>query len=115
MSTNHDPTWKYLGRKPGSNYQQLFIVGRNIAARTLYSKTFAHEDEDWPGMTPEELAAEYDLPLEVVEEALEYCKGNPPEIVADFEMDEALERAMQCRGNRLSPQEHEEIVRQFRS
>ena len=75
----------YLHRKPGSNYRQLFIKGRNIAARTLYGYHVA--GEDWPGQTPEELAADFDLPIEAVREAIAYCESDPPEIRADWEME----------------------------
>jgi hypothetical protein len=91
MKNNHPVGWTYLDRKPGSNYQQLFIKGRNIAARTLYGLTFS--GDDWSGRSPRELAADNDLPLEAVNEAIAYCKANPPEILADWEMDEALAQA----------------------
>jgi uncharacterized protein (DUF433 family) len=119
MKNNHPIGWTYLDRKPGSNYQQLFIKGRNIAARTLYGLTFP--GEDWAGRTPQELAADYELPLEAVNEAIAYCKTNPPEISADWKMDEALAQAtgMDQHPDRtavrvISPEEHEEIVRRFR-
>ena len=89
MSTQHPKQWKYLARKPGSNYQQLFI-GR-IAARILYGETFG--DEESPARTPEEIAHDFNLPLEAVLEAIEYCKSDPPEIRADYEMDQALMEA----------------------
>jgi hypothetical protein len=121
MSNDQPCKWKFLARKPGSNYQQLFIKDRNIAARTLYGLTFP--GEDWPGSTPEELAADYELPLEAVEGALAYCKANPPEIRADWEMEEALmeatgmnepNRRLRPAVKILSPEEHENIVRRFR-
>jgi hypothetical protein len=40
-------------------------------------------------MTPEEVAADYQLPLEAVREAIAYCESCPPEIADDFERDEA--------------------------
>jgi len=46
-------------------------------------------------MTPQEIAADYDLPLEVVEEAIAYCHTNPPEIREDFEREE---RRMEATG-----------------
>jgi uncharacterized protein (DUF433 family) len=55
-------TYKYLTRKPKSVYKQLFIKDRWIAARTLYGK-YARDDSP---MTPQEIAADYDLPLEAV-------------------------------------------------
>ena len=91
MSTQPPKQWKYLARKPGSNYQQLFVKGRNIPARTLYGATVP--GEDYPGRTPEEVAADFNVPLDIVLEAIEYCKSNPPELRADLEMEEALMEA----------------------
>src|SRR2546425_3939813 len=82
-------TWKYLDRKPGSYYKQLFVKGRNIAARTLYGKYVRDEEP----MTPEEVAADYNLPLEIVLEAIAYCESNPPEIASDWAAEEALMEA----------------------
>ena len=70
-------------------YQQLFVKGRNIAARTLYGD---YVNEETP-MTPEEIAADRSLPLEIVLEAIAYCESNPPEIAADWAADEALAEA----------------------
>jgi hypothetical protein len=41
-------------------------------------------------MPPEEIAAEFNLPLEAVKEAIAYCQSNPPEIAQDFEREERL-------------------------
>ena len=79
-------TYKYLTRKPKSVYKQLFIKDRWIAARTLYGK---HARDDSP-MTPTEIAADYDLPLEAVLEAIAYCESNPPEIQQDWAREEAV-------------------------
>jgi uncharacterized protein (DUF433 family) len=81
-------TWRYLERDPKSSYQQLSIKGRRIKARTLYGLTHGEE-----AMTPEEIAADRDLPLEVVLEAIAYCESDPPEIREDFEREEALMEA----------------------
>ena len=83
------PTWKYLARKPGSCYKQLFVKGRNIAARTLYGRYMSEEEP----LTPEEIAADYNLPLEAVREAIAYCASNPPEIAEDWAAEEALAEA----------------------
>ncbi len=96
MSTSN-PTWKYLDRKPGSNYRQLFVKGRRIAARTLYGQ-YARDEEP---MTIEEIAVDYDLPIEVVREAIAYCESDPPEIREDWEREEASIRSrMSVPGNR---------------
>src|SRR5713226_6700477 len=79
MNTNSND-YKYLARKPKSVYKQLFIKDRWISARTLYGK-YARDEEP---MTPEEIAADYDLPLEAVLEAIAYCESNPPEIATDY-------------------------------
>ena len=44
-------------------------------------------------MKPEEISADYDLPLEVVKEAIAYCESNPPEIASDWAAEEALSEA----------------------
>ncbi len=81
-------TYKYLGRKPRSLYRQLFIKDRWIAARTLYGMSLGED-----AMTPEEIAADYNLPQEAVREAIAYCQSNPPEIAEDYAAEEALMEA----------------------
>jgi uncharacterized protein (DUF433 family) len=110
--------WMYLDRKPGSVYRQLVVKGRNIRARTLDGM---NRSEDTP-LTIEEIAAEYELPVDAVIEALAYCASDPPEIRQDWEMEEAL---MEARGmnepgykynpkpRQLSPEEVAAIVRRF--
>lgn len=109
------PTWKHLARKPGSCYKQLFVKGRNIAARTLYGR-YMNEEEP---LTPEEIAADYNLPLEVVREAIAYCASNPPEIAEDWAADEALAEATgmndpdyKGKPKVLSPQERARLNKQ---
>ena len=85
MSTN-SKAYNYLVRKPKSVYKQLFIKERWISARTLYGM-YAREESP---MTPEEIAADYDLPLEAVQEAIAYCESNPPELSEDWQKEEAL-------------------------
>jgi uncharacterized protein (DUF433 family) len=84
MSTNSNLS-KYLARKPKSNYKHLFIKDRWISARTLYGK-YVREEEP---MTPEQIAADYDLPLEAVLEAIAYCESKPPELAEDYAREEA--------------------------
>src|SRR5437773_6435533 len=79
MSTNSNQ-YKYLARKPKSVYKQLFIKDRWISARTLYGM---YVNEEMP-MTPEEIAADYNLPLEAVLESIAYCESNPPELAQDY-------------------------------
>lgn len=79
------PGWQYLTPNPKSSYKQLFIKGTRIRAEVLYGLTV---DGDEP-MTPEEVAADYDLPLEAVREAIAYCATNPPEVEEDHRREEA--------------------------
>jgi hypothetical protein len=44
-------------------------------------------------MTPDEIAADYDLPLEAVQEAIAYCAANPPELAQDHAREEAVMEA----------------------
>jgi uncharacterized protein (DUF433 family) len=85
-------SWKYLAPNPRSLYKQLFVKGTRIRARVLYGQ-YASQEE--PPMTPEEIAADYGLPVEAVLEAIAYCESNPPEIAEDFAAEEA---SMQARG-----------------
>jgi hypothetical protein len=80
---------KYLARKPGSVNRQLYVRDRWVAARTLYGALFGDE-----ARIPEEIAVDYDLPLEAVQEAIAWCETDPQELHDDFEAEEALDRAM---------------------
>src|SRR5688572_27101358 len=91
MSTAIATSWQHLERKPGSSYRQLFVKGTRIAARTLYS--YFVPGEDWPGMSAAEIAADFNLTLPAVQEAIAYCQSDPPEIQADLAMEEAVMKA----------------------
>jgi len=62
--------YKYLQPKRGSRYQQLAVNGR-IRAEILYRETIGPEP-----LTPEQVAKEYNLPVEAVLEAIHYCEHN---------------------------------------
>ena len=113
----HEPapttTWKFLAPNPKSAYKQLFLKGQRIRARTLYGMYMSAEEP----RTPAEIAADYDLPLAAVEEAIAYCQTNPPEIKEDFEREERLMEASGMNdpdykyGGRFKAVPPEEIVR----
>jgi uncharacterized protein (DUF433 family) len=44
-------------------------------------------------MTVEEIAAEYSIPVEAVQEAIAYCESNPPELAGDYAREDALMEA----------------------
>ncbi len=89
MNTPTSITWKYLAPNPKSAYKQLFVAGRRIRARILYGMFMSAEEP----RTPEEIAADYGLPLEAVLEAIAYCQSDPPEIREDFEREERIMEA----------------------
>src|SRR5436190_23309698 len=80
MDASTSAKWQDLAPSPTSCYQQLFVKGTRIRSRILYGM-FKSVDEP---MTPEQIAAEFDLPVDAVKEAIAYCQSNPPEIAGDF-------------------------------
>lgn len=82
--------WKYLDRRPGSSYKQLCVKSKKIWAWTLYCESLNTEEP----RTLEELAEDFGIPLEAVQEAIEYCKSDPPEIHEDKRKDDLLREAM---------------------
>ena len=82
--------WKYLERRPGSSYQQLCIKGKRIWAWTLYCE-FMNEKEP---RTPQQLAEDWDVPLDAVLEAIAYCQSDPPELREDHRKDDVRAEAI---------------------
>ncbi len=89
MNPSTSITWRYLAPNPSSCYKQLFVKGTRIRARILYGMFMSAEEP----MTPPEIAADFNLPLEAVQEAIAYCQTNPPEIVQDAQREERLMEA----------------------
>jgi uncharacterized protein (DUF433 family) len=83
--------WKYLAPNPKSSYKQLFVKGTRIRAEILYGMTVDGAEEDH--LTAEQVAAEYNLALEAVQEAIAYCAADPPEVREDHAREEALMEA----------------------
>ncbi len=85
-----EPTrYQYLQPKRGSRYQQLAVNGR-IRAEILYRETLGSEP-----LTPEQIASEYNLPVEAVLEAIDYCEHNRDLLDAERAREEAT---IQARG-----------------
>ena len=64
------------------------LAGRMfMLAIVLYSLT---RGED--AMTPEEVAKDYELPIEMVREAIDYCEKNPDVLRQDVEMEDKSSR-----------------------
>jgi hypothetical protein len=62
--------YQYLQPKRGSRYPQLAVSGR-IRAEILYRETLGPEP-----LSPEQVAKEYNIPVEAVLEAIHYCEHN---------------------------------------
>src|SRR5262245_39285075 len=75
--------YSFLEGRPGSNYKQLFVKGRKIRAEVLYRESVGEEPR-----TPEGIARDFELPVEAVREAIEYCLAN--EALLRQERDEEL-------------------------
>lgn len=105
--------WKYLERRPGSSYQQLCIKGKRIWAWTLYCEVMSEKEP----RSPQQLAEDWGIPVEAVEEAIEYCGSDPPEIREDHRKQELLREAIGMndpalrRGGQPRPLPTEERVR----
>lgn len=84
VSTNYE----HLAPNPRSAYRQLFVKGTRIRARVLYGWYACAEP-----LSPEQIAAEYNLPVEAVKEAVAYCESNPRELLEDYAREEALMEA----------------------
>ena len=60
--------YKFLEPRPGSHYRQLFVRGWNLLAEVVYRATLDPEPR-----TPDEVAQDYGIPREAVDEAMDYC------------------------------------------
>jgi hypothetical protein len=61
----------HLGPREGSAYHRYFVKGRNLRAETLFRATVGPEP-----MTLDDVARDYDVPIEAVREAIDYCLRN---------------------------------------
>lgn len=93
--TNH---YQHLERRPGSNYKQLFVKGRRIRAEVLYRQTIGEDPR-----TPEEVAEDYDLPVEVIREVVDYCLHNEDVLREDREREQANIRAYEREHSPIVP------------
>jgi uncharacterized protein (DUF433 family) len=78
----------HLAPHEGSRYQQYFVKGRNLRAEMLYRATVGPE-----AMTPDEVAGDYDVPVEAVQEAVHYCVRNAALLEREREEDWADSRS----------------------
>lgn len=62
--------YQYLEHRPDKKSQELFIRGRGVRTSTIWHDRFISR------FSPDQIAADRDLPLEAVYEALDYCQEN---------------------------------------
>ena len=78
--------YKYLREDPWSRTRLLFVADpRKLRADYIYGQSIGAE-----ARTPEELAADLELPMEAVLEAIDYCTHNADLIRAERERENAL-------------------------
>src|SRR5438270_704404 len=82
-------SYQYLAPSPKSAYKQLFVKGTCIRAEVVYGMTV---DGSEP-MTPEQAAADFNLPIEAVREAISYCESQPAAIEEDHRAEQTLMEA----------------------
>jgi uncharacterized protein (DUF433 family) len=98
---SHSSTkYVHLAPNPTSAYRQLFVKGTRIRARVLYG-WYASEEP----LSPQEIAHQFNVPVEAVHEAIAYCESDPPELRDDYAREEALMEAagMNDPGYKLQP------------
>ena len=78
--------YRYLAERSGSSYRELFVCGTSLRAQSLVS------DMENEGMTPDQIAAAYHIPVGAVLEAVEYVHENEEYLAAERQRvrDEAI-------------------------
>ena len=86
LEANLPPAWQWLVERPHSWRRQLWIKGRKLLASAVWLDAQAN------GLSVEEAAENWNLPLPAVQEAFTYCEANQPLIGA--EADEERQRLL---------------------
>ena len=96
------PNWQYLVARPHPWRKQLFIKGKKLLASTVWQDMVVNN------MTTEQAADNWDLPITVIREILDYCVSNAcqrhrhQDLIA---LEAAEERhRIEAKGVRLEPQ-----------
>ncbi len=70
QTTPEIENWQYLVARPHAWRKQLYIKGRKLLASTIWRDMTAN------GMSPEQAAENWDLPLSAIYEAIDYCESH---------------------------------------
>ncbi len=95
MVAKFETQYQHLEPRPGSNYRQFFLRGRRIRAAVVDQAIHGPDP-----FTPEEFAAEYDVSVEAVHEALDYVAQNRSLIERERDEEAARLRAEAYLGQR---------------
>ncbi|MDO8683325.1 MAG: hypothetical protein Q7N50_07590 [Armatimonadota bacterium] len=76
--------WTYLVERPHAWRRQRFVKGRRLLASTVWTDMLANN------MSIEQAAANWELPLEAINEIVRYCEAN--RYLLQMEADEELRR-----------------------
>src|SRR5947209_1693349 len=88
MATGTPTQYQHLEPRPGSNYRTLFLKGRRIRAAVVDQAIHGPDPR-----TPEEVAQDFQVPLEAVLEALDYVARNRSLIEQERDREAARLRA----------------------
>lgn len=101
MSEKHE--YQYLLADYWSPYKGLFIKDpRKFRAEWIYRETVGED-----ARTPEEVAADFDLPLEAVLEAIHYCTHNEEFLCQEWEKEEVEWREYEKRHPPVVPPDYQ--------
>ena len=95
---NDNNGYKHLERRPGSSFKQPFIKDRKLTVAWLYDQTIGED-----ARTPEEVADDFQLPLEAVLEAIDYCLKNPAVLEDDLQRELARYREFDAKHPPILP------------
>lgn len=73
--------YRYLAQRSGSGYRELFVCGTSLRAQSLVS------DMENEGMSAEQVAEIYHLPVDAVIEAAAYVHENEDFLAQERELD----------------------------
>jgi uncharacterized protein (DUF433 family) len=86
--------WQYLESRPHSWRQQLYFKGKRLKAFDVWMDMIVNKE------TPEEAAENWDLPLNAIREAIEYCQTHQELLKREAEEER---RYLEERGISLEP------------
>jgi hypothetical protein len=86
--------WQYLESRPQSWRKQLYLKGRKLRARTVWSDMLVNGD------TPQLAADNWDLPLPAIQEVISYCETHRELLQQEAEEEQ---RYLEERGVALEP------------